>query len=370
MSVINKMLRDLDRRQARGIEAQVPSTSLPTGALMRGEFALSTPKLGGGGWPRRPVFLTLACLLLVLAAVALWWVVQRPAPTNSAADTRTGVVDRDVLPSTSFQQAASAPVTLLPAAVLVAASTGVSTASTASIPAKPDPVEAVSRLAASWPSAATMPANITGQREPVALGLRMDSTLSARKLAERSVGTERASVPASEVPKGPTPNEALERAQALWNTGSRDAAIELLTDAVVVAERAGSTSSTAQSNPVLLPLVRELTRMQLAEARFSAVWDLLTRLEPQLGIAPDLWAIRGNAAQRLGRHQDSVHAYLAALQMRPNEQRWLLGAAVSLAALGQVSSAAEMAEKARTVGVVSAEVLVYLRQMGVSLRDK
>ncbi|MBC7682473.1 MAG: hypothetical protein H7172_09080 [Ferruginibacter sp.] len=198
----------------------------------------------------------------------------------------------------------------------------------------------------------------------------MDATLALPRLAERVSAAERANPQAGESLKGPTPNEALEHAQALWNSGARDAAIDLLQEAVAVAERSGAGGAYPQGNPVLLPLVRELTRYQLAESRHSAVWDVLTRLEPQLGTAPDLWAIRGNAAQRLGRHQDSVHAYVVALQSRPNEQRWLLGAAVSLAALGQTTSAAEMADKARAVAVVSPEVLGYLRQMGVPLKDK
>jgi tetratricopeptide (TPR) repeat protein len=116
-------------------------------------------------------------------------------------------------------------------------------------------------------------------------------------------------------------------------------------------------------------MVRELTRMQLMESRPAPVLELLTRLEPVLGNQADLWAVRANAAQRLGRHQDSVHAYMTALQSRPNEQRWLLGAAVSLAALGQTASAADMATKARAVGVVSKDVLAYLRQMGVLVKD-
>ena len=61
---------------------------------------------------------------------------------------------------------------------------------------------------------------------------------------------------------------------------------------------------------------------------------------------------------------------MVALQSRPNEQRWMLGAAVSLAALGQTSSATEMANKARAVGLISPEVQAYLRQMGVSFDDK
>jgi hypothetical protein len=82
-----------------------------------------------------------------------------------------------------------------------------------------------------------------------------------------------------------------------------------------------------------------------------------------------LWAVRANAAQRLGRHQESVHAYMMALQIRPAEQRWLLGAAVSLAAMGQIGSASDMAQKARAAGPISPDVLVYLRQMGVQVKE-
>jgi MSHA biogenesis protein MshN len=91
-------------------------------------------------------------------------------------------------------------------------------------------------------------------------------------------------------------------------------------------------------------------------------------LEPALSNQADLWAVRGNAAQRLARHQESVQAYFKALALRPNEPRWMLGAAVSLAALGQLDAAAEQAEKARAAGVVSPEILAYLRQAGVPLK--
>ena len=157
--------------------------------------------------------------------------------------------------------------------------------------------------------------------------------------------------------------ETIANAQTLWNAGSHGAALDLMQEAVATAER------TAAGTPVLASLVREWARMQLAESHPGPVWDLLTRLEPQLRNEPDLWAVRANAAQRLGRHQDSLQAYMTALQSRPNEQRWLLGAAVSLAALGQTGNAAEMADKARAVGPISRDVQTYLRQMGVPLKD-
>jgi hypothetical protein len=42
---------------------------------------------------------------------------------------------------------------------------------------------------------------------------------------------------------------------------------------------------------------------------------------------------------------------------------------VSLAALGQIASAAEMADKARAAGPISKDVQAYLRQMNVPVRD-
>jgi tetratricopeptide (TPR) repeat protein len=163
--------------------------------------------------------------------------------------------------------------------------------------------------------------------------------------------------------------DAIAHAQGLWNAGSRDAAIDLMQEVLAATERAATAAPTSANVQILGQMVRELTRMQLMESRPAPVLELLTRLEPVLGNQADLWAVRANAAQRLGRHQDSVHAYMTALQSRPNEQRWLLGAAVSLAALGQTASAADMATKARAVGVVSKDVLAYLRQMGVLVKD-
>jgi hypothetical protein len=47
----------------------------------------------------------------------------------------------------------------------------------------------------------------------------------------------------------------------------------------------------------------------------------------------------------------------------------MLGAAVSLAALGKNEVAADMADKALAVGPISKDVQTYLRQMGVPLKD-
>jgi len=183
--------------------------------------------------------------------------------------------------------------------------------------------------------------------------------------------TPAAAVPAPQILQRRSPVlEALAQAQSLWNSGSRQAAIDLLREALAAAERANPVGTPSGNHSELASLARELARMDLSEGRAGPALEMLTRLEPALSGFADVWALRGNAAQRLGRHQESVAAYLMALKLRPDEPRWMLGAAVSLAAQGQTVRAAELAEKARAGGVLSPEVATYLRQLGVPLRER
>jgi tetratricopeptide (TPR) repeat protein len=159
----------------------------------------------------------------------------------------------------------------------------------------------------------------------------------------------------------------LAQAQSMWRSGMQVAAVELLNQAVATAEREQPGWSALMQSDRLASLVRELARMQLSLGQASLTMDLLVRLAPALSGYPDIWAIRGNVAQRLGQHQASVDAYAMALKVRPAEPRWLLGSAVSLATLGHLKAAAEMAEKARDQGPVSPQVIAYLEQLGVTL---
>lgn len=377
MSVINKMLRDLDQRQAASPSPAAAAAPLADAALQRGTAPVApnfaTPK--GEPGTRRWLWVALLGVVAVLAAAGWYW--QKPVVAVVRVEAPT---PNTVSPAT------------VPAPAVVAASAPESVpAAQASAPESQPPAAADPTPSQSLASA------VAAVSQPMAL--RMDSRLGLRNLprtpspspapapAAPSVAPTPAVASPSRVPQltattapaetVPTAqrqqqagSDALSQAQSLWNSGSRDTALDLMQQSVSAAERSVKAGTSQAGNPVLLSLVRELTRMQLTESRYGAVADLLGRLEPVLGNPADLWAIRANAAQRLGRHQESVHAYMMALQSRPDEQRWLLGTAVSLAALGQTASAAEMAEKARAVGEVSRDVLTYLRQMGVPLKDK
>lgn len=387
MSVINKMLRDLDRRANPSAAAQPGPAALRQGTASVTIDTLASPQ--GTASSNTRMWLGLGLLVVAATSVGgwMWWESTTTAPTVP------GAVSVD------------APVVIAPPAVAASAATSAASTSTdggtepslASVFLRMEPSLSARKaldalLSTPVPVAASTPTNAPTIAPPITAPTASTTVTTPTPPAAAAAPVERPAArlqgAKSTTPTSPSPsatpdnapvlqrqqqagNDALAQAQALWNSGSRDAAMDLMQQSIAAAERSAKAGGPSASNTaVLLPLVREMARMQLAEARFGAVWEMLTRLEPLLGNPSDLWAIRANAAQRLGRHQDSVHAYMMALQSRPDEQRWLLGTAVSLAALGQTSSAAEMAEKARAQGPVGKDILAYLRQAGVPLREQ
>lgn len=356
MSVINKMLRDLDARRG---EARLPD--LPQGAIPAAMDGTASVGIPAGQRARR---WGLGLSVLVLCAGALAWYlhatqavvpppVQAVVPVVAPAAAPAPVPEAAAPPAGPVQEQVAEPA----AESTPAAAPSVSEPQAAAEPEAPRKPRRRSEAAetAQTSSATERPRNrsrTTREAEPVA-----PASASAAPVAA-DVPT-----PAAAQRRQSAAQETLAQAQSLWSAGSREAALQLVQDAVAVAERAQPVEAA-----LLAQLVREQVRMELALGRPGPVLALLTRLEPSLSGQADLWAVRGNAAQRLGRHQESVQAYLAALQLRPEEPRWMLGAAVSLAALGQLEAAARQAEQARALGPVSPEVLTYLRQAGVPLR--
>ncbi|TAH13893.1 MAG: hypothetical protein EAZ11_00770 [Curvibacter sp.] len=358
MSVINKMLRDLDQRQSPATAAADPlrRDTNSVDALTRVRRPSPAMRWATG-------------LLPVAAAVAgayVWWSFQHAPPAEPLAMAAPGMAPAPV----AAPDVVPAPMVVAPSEALVAS---------APVVVRPEPTitplpPVVAQKATSTPSPAATVTPVTkaeAPQKPVSVAqpiLATPTPASAPAPAPARAVAPQPEAPAASNRQQQAAREALAQSQALWASGARDSAIQTLQDALVAAERGGQGITGASET--LAPLVRELARMELAEGRPAAVWEMLVRLEPMLANQPELWAMRANAAQRLGRHQDSVLGYTTALQARPSEQRWLLGAAVSLAALGQTASAAEMAEKARAVGPVSREILAYLRQQGVPLTDR
>ena len=290
MSVINKVLRDLDQRLASKRTNPLQQSAAP-GSPLR----LDTRSILAKGRKENPPLwqvLVVGGITLFIVGQAVWWWVK-PAP----------IAPPPPMPIPRLQ-----PVVATPPAPIVAVS--------APIPASvPIPASAPAVVASAPAQPASASKAIAALPKPI-----------QPKAAASATGTASAATPPQPKPSA---------------SASADATALALRDAV---------------------------RQQLARGDYTGIWNTLGHLEESPKNS-DLWAIRANAAQRLGRHQECVHAYLVALEANPNEPRWLLGAAVSLAALGKTTQASEMAERARGLAPINKDVLNYLRQSGVSLND-
>lgn len=387
MSVINKMLRDLDSRQAAGMqstEIQALRTAVGRGSRI---MADSEPTaLSGHGSARLAAVVATTAMVLAGAAGAWWYwnqnimqqstvaqpgmaLATKPAPSlvaspvaaplaKSPADNVSAVAVARVEPKAVASSVPVAAVVKAPASVKLSVPYSLAEAADVSLKMDSPFKSTPSPDAPSRPHAAGTPRPLPER----------SSNTSASALAPPI--TAAATVAPSNDPRLTPTVIALAQAQSLWSAGSHAAAIDLLREALAAAERANLVGTPSGNRSELVLLARELARMDLIEGRPGPALEMLTRLEPALSGFADIWAIRGNAAQRLGRHQESVAAYLMALKLRPDEPRWMLGAAVSLAAQGQTSSAAELAEKARVGGLLSPEVAAYLRQLGVPLLER
>ncbi len=399
MSVINKMLRDLDTRQTQGVSPAAAHVGQQN--LMRGTSSVAAAEAVPGVDRRRYVVWAVMLVLLVGAILLAQSLAGRDAgtatPTAAAvvAAPATVVVDRAATapapvasvsaPAMVSTSAAPAPamaavVALSPpaaAAVQVPASAA-APLRIASAPAKPPAPSAqavATALVAPVPVAAPAPvvalARPASAPQPAAVAAASASRPVA-SVAHAEAPPARSTAPVVATEPAPLSRQTLVlatlgQAQGLWNAGARQGAIDLLRDAVTSATRADAPAAGDGTVPAL---VRELARMQLAQGQVGPVLELLIRLEPALSGQADLWAVRGNAAQRLGRYAESASAYQVALKLRPDEARWMLALAVSLAADGQPAAALPWAERARDAGPLAAEVQAYLRQMGVVLRER
>jgi MSHA biogenesis protein MshN len=325
VSVINQMLRDLDQQTVlAGLPQRV--------SLSRGERVVATPIDRAFdparllGFPRG-VKVGALCAVLIGIGSAIWVQVGRQsaqpaASVVSVAAAQPAVIERPLWPVVMAEVAPSPP-SALPAVVALA------------------------------------------PRLPVARVLAVEKPV----LASREFRSDPVPEVALDSVKPSSEFAVLAQAQSLWRSGSQDAAVEVLSQALAATEREQPGLSTLERSERLTSLVRELARMQLLLGQVRWTLDLLVRLAPVLSGSADIWAIRGNASQRLGQYQASVEAYSMALKIRPEEPRWMLGAAVSLASLGELKAAADMANKARAGGGASPEAIAYLKQLGVTLQE-
>lgn len=348
VSVVNRMLQDIDRRRtAAGID--IPGVHADIRSVA------PAPRRSARADRRIWVAVLLVC---AAAASAIIWRERHArespsaAPAAIVASQSAPAVGGSPLPappqpahtgepSAPLPMAAAAPVTIAPGAI-----------------EKPavDPPAAQRRT-------------VLPSTESLKLSLQLSALVADRPAARSPVkGPPVASTGAqvtntvADIPvRIVAADETVLAARALWNDGSRSAALITLREALVAAEK-------SRNHRATVALARELAGLEVADNRAQVALDLLRRLEPLLSDDPDAWALRGNAEQRLAMHAEAAGSYLAALRMKPTEGKWMLGAAISLAATGKLEEAQIWVERARERDAVTPMIGAYLQQLGIVTR--
>jgi len=326
MSVINKVLRDLDQRKGAGrMQSPLEGTAVAANVRQR-------------RWWSSPVMWLL--LLVVVGAVGLvaWWVERDPTVSSATESSEARANALPAQPATVAPVKATEPV---PTVMVVP-----QPAASSSVP-KPAPVLLAVPVMTVPKAAPQPPATASALVRPIAVASAPDQPQPT------SAGASLTQVA----------QEVLVQAQAQWAQGDQVGAAQLVRDLLGRWPRDDTQHVTA-----LAQAVREAVRMALAQNRPDEALATLVRWELPLAPVADIWALRGQVTQRLGLHAQAVHAYTSALERSPGQARWMLAAAVSLAAQGQTAPAAELAEKARRAGFLPPDVANYLQQLGVTLR--
>ncbi|MDP2716756.1 hypothetical protein [Rheinheimera sp.] len=337
MSVLNKMLRDLEQRQHTAVATE-PAAQLAYR-------------------PDRPLWLNILLLLsFCLLCFAVYAILTRDvAADNPAATTpvlqpaaATDVVEiaQSLTADTAVAAAADGSVLgSVEAANSVRAESAENAESTENTVEQPLPVAVIVPLQALPQSQASqqaivvneVPAPVTKAAAPAG---KMTIEHAAEPIAQRKAGLRQQALAAAQ-------NGQLQQALQYWQQ------LQQLTpqDAELYLAQAGlwlQLGQPAQAHAVLQQAVAQgivHADIQLMLAQHAAAaqqWQAVDALlPPQFTLAqqPDYYGMKATALQQLGQHQGALHWFSQLVVLQPQQGRWWLGAAISFDAQAERAQA-------------------------------
>lgn len=331
MSVINQVLQDLDRR---GVAVNV------------GEQTLASVPVPAPRWPWFAGALTLAI------AATLVWVMR---PTGSAPAAIPSAAVGVAAPVTASAPAPARTSATAKRAVTPAASAVTPVKAQAAAPlalAKTEPAKPVEPMAAPAPSQKVLAPAAT----PVS-GKKMNTQNQADAEYARAVMLV-------EQGREDEAQSALTATLKLDN-GHREART-LLARLLIQARRSNEAERLLQDGLNLHPDASAdamlLARLRVEHGEVAAALETLRAYAPHAQQKPDYRAFMGTLAQRLGRHNEAVTDYQAALQLVPANAAWWVGLGISLQAAGHEAEAKSAYQRALALGMLTPEMQRFAEQ--------
>lgn len=413
MSLINKMLRELDKRHATQAAASSPSPgpgATLTQHLRPVKERTATPWIWG------------LASVLVLVAIGLGaWLAWNLSPRWNVLDRASAPITRASAPAApvAVVRGAQAPGMDAPAP---APGVDVSSQTTATATAP----EANAPVAAPEPQAAATPPFDLPKPDVLQMTTQLTVPMSARELKAAAPQKERASrsrevavltVPAAESPaakaetapsrKTPavsdsgridrrsdvTPRERAEseyrRAMGFVNQGriaegmdgmrnalqidsghetARQTLVSLMFDAKRIDEARAVIQEGLALNPANTGFAMLLARIITERGDVAGALAVLQKHAPSKDTNADYHAFAGALHQRLGRHGEAIAEYQAALRLAPSTGIWWVGLGISLQAAERPREALEAYQRAKGSGSLAPDLVAFVDQRMRQLR--
>ena len=345
MSLINRMLQDLDRRQA-----------LETADA--GVVRASAARPSSREWFWRVLVVLLTAALAWMGWVAIQLLPRKPLATDlafvAASEARARPPAQPAQPAPPPPPPIAEPAIAVPVAV-APSNDALRLATELQTPIIEKPIELPKPAAAATKPKTTAPAPKQAAKPSVDKRERVrspnDNAESHFRRAALLLNHGRVS-------------EAEEQLVAALQADPRhDAARQAYVSLLLEQQRLSTARRVLQEALVLEPaqptFALALARIHAAERDYAAALAVLDRAAPVGQGAADFQAFRGAMLQRLGRHDEALVAYQNAVHDgTPPATAWI-GYAISLEAVGKRSEAAQAYRRALTVGPLAAEARDY-----------
>lgn len=390
MSVINKMLQDLENRHSTG-----------TGDASRSAHLRAVParnRIHPAWW------VMLLVTLVGVTGLVVWrvWpsssrVVEVVTPVNAVTGELTQAkIHEDVQP---VQQSGPAPVfiqqpsTDLKLAMQLSAVQELTATQLQSTEKRPlpetaapavtkpnriEPVSVAANSALSQPIPNTVkPGAVTPAQPPPVSGDRVDARpketstampvvkqikeITPQQRAENEYGKA-----LSLLQQGRTPEAIESLGNVLQFDPGNTAARQTLVGVLVAGKRYGDAERSLQDglrlNPGQTGLAMIMARLQVEQGNTQSALKTLQRSLPFAAEQPDYQAFLAALLQREGRNKEAVEHYVQALRKVPGSGVWLMGMGISLQAENHQAEAQEAFLRAKASNSLSPELLAFVEQ--------
>jgi len=352
VSVINRMLQDLDRRQA--LEAGDAKV-----------LKVSAPKPSSREWFWRALVVLLTAALAWMGWVAVQLLPRKPLATELAYHAASEARARSEAksePTPIAQSTAPAPVPA--AAAPEAAAAAVAPPTTPVTPASPSneslrlATELKAPVAEREPAPPPQAAPATRQPKEKQAKTGVD-----KRPATRSSPADAHFRRATLLLKDARVGEAEDQFQAALQAdprhgGARQAYVSLLLEQQRISTARGLLQDTLAADPAQAWFALALARIHAMGRDYAGALAVLDRAA-SVGQGAEFQAYRGTMLQRLGRHEEALEAFQGAVRDGAAPPTAWIGYAMSLEALGRRPEAAQAYRRALSVGPIASEAREY-----------